>query len=204
MLEEAGVDYELRFVDMFKGAHKQPDMLALNPMGKLPVLTDDDTIITESAAIGLYLADRYAAGRLAPALDDPQRGRYLRWCFFTTSVVEPGVMAKVSGWDCQEERVGWGNHEAMLRTMEHALSQGPYLLGESFSMADLLFGGTLRWMLGVKMLAPRPAFSNYAERLGKRPALQRADAKNAAVREEHGTVAPAECPHGLLSMSRPT
>ncbi len=67
MLEEVGVDYDLRFVDIRKGAQKAPELVALNPMGKLPILTDGDVTVTESAAIGLYLADRYALGKLAPA-----------------------------------------------------------------------------------------------------------------------------------------
>src|SRR5262249_14362831 len=94
MLEEVGAPYELRFVDLMKGAHKTPELLALNPMGKLPILTDGDAVVTESAAIGLYLADRYAYGRLAPKVDDPNRAAYLRWSFFAPSVVEPGAMAK--------------------------------------------------------------------------------------------------------------
>ena len=69
MLEELGVPYKLEFVDVRKSAHKDPDFLALNPMGKLPMLRDGDALITESAAIGMYLADRYAPGRLAPARD---------------------------------------------------------------------------------------------------------------------------------------
>ena len=97
MLEETGVDYELSFVDILKGGQKEPSILALNPMGKLPLLTDGDLVMTESAAIGLYLADRYAPGRLAPKLDAPERGTYLRWSFFAPSVIEPGSMAKTSG-----------------------------------------------------------------------------------------------------------
>jgi hypothetical protein len=57
MLEEVGVAYELRPVDIMKGAQKAPELLALNPMGKLPILTDGDAVVTESAAIALYLAD---------------------------------------------------------------------------------------------------------------------------------------------------
>lgn len=186
MLEEVGADYELRFVDLQKGEHKVPELLALNPMGKLPVLTDGEVVVTESAAIGLYLADRYAPGRLAPALDDPKRGTYLRWSFFAPSVIEPGLMAKAAGWTYKEGQAGWGNHEAMLDAMESALSEGDWVLGESFSMADVIFGGTIRFMLQFEMLEPRAAFTAYAERLGKRPALKRADDKNAAVREERG------------------
>jgi glutathione S-transferase len=184
MLEEVGVEYELRFVDIRAGAQKGPEILALNPMGKLPIVVDGELVMTETAAIGLYLADRYAPGRLAPALDAPARGTYLRWSLFAPSVIEPGLMAKAAGWTVKEGQAGWGNHDAMLDAMESALSGRDYLLGDDFSMADIIFGGTVRFMLGFKMLEPRPVFSAYAERLGARPALQRADAKNAAIREE--------------------
>ena len=66
-LEELGVPYELRFVDIMKGAQKAPDIVALNPMGKVPILTDGDLVVTEAAAIGLYLADRYSLGNRAVA-----------------------------------------------------------------------------------------------------------------------------------------
>jgi glutathione S-transferase len=190
MLEEVGVPYELRFVDIMAGAHKAPDMLALNPMGKLPILTDGDQVVTESAAIAMYLADRYASGRLAPALDDPARGTYLRWSFFAPSVIEPGLMAKGAGWTFKESQAGWGNHDAMLAAITSALEGGPFLLGEKFSMADVVFGGTVRFMLTFKMLEPRPVFTAYSARLAERPALIAAEARNAAVREEHGISLP--------------
>lgn len=186
MLEEIGVPYELRFVDIMAGGQKAPGILAKNPMGKLPILEDGDVVVTESAAIGLYLADRYAAGRLAPLLDDPQRGTYLRWSLFAPSVIEPGLMAKAAGWTYKEGQAGWGNHEAMLTAIESALSGGDFILGDRFSMADVIFGGTVRYMLTFKMLEPRDAFVAYQKRLEARPALQAAEARNAAVREEHG------------------
>jgi glutathione S-transferase len=186
MLEEVGVPYELRFVDLMTGKHKQPDILALNPMGKLPILTDGEALVTESAAIALYLADRYAAGRLAPRLDDPRRGTYLRWTLFAPSVIEPGLMAKAAGWTYKEGQAGWGSYEAMIGAMQAALADREYLLGDQFSMADVIFGGTVRFMLQFKMLEALPVFSAYAERLGARPALKKADARNAAVMEEHG------------------
>jgi glutathione S-transferase len=186
MLEEVGVPYDLRFVDLKTGAHKAPEMLALNPMGKLPILTDGDAVVTEVAAIGLYLADRYAPGTLAPALHDPARGTYLRWSLFAPSVIEPGAMAKAAGWAFKEGQAGWGNHEAMLGAIESAIGDRDYLLGDTFSMADVIFGGTVRYMLTFKLLEPRPQFAAYVERLGARPALVRADERNAAVRKEHG------------------
>jgi glutathione S-transferase len=186
MLEEAGVDYELRFVDILKGAHKADDMVLLNPMGKLPVLVDGDAVVTESAAIGLYLADRYSLGRLAPAFDDPARATYLRWSFFAPSVIEPGSLAKASSWAFKPSQAGWGDYDAMLRAMESALAGREFLLGDRFSMADVIFGGTVRFMLRFKMLEPKPAFTAYSDRLGARPALQRSEAKNLAIAKEHG------------------
>lgn len=186
MLEEVGVPYELRFVDILAGAQKSPELVALNPMGKLPVLEDGGAVVTEVAAIGLYLADRYAPGQLAPALDDPARGTYLRWSVFAPSVIEPGSLAKMAGWQYKPSQAGWGSHEEMLATMERAIGRGPFLLGDTFSMADVIFGGTLRYMLAFKMVEPRPTFTAYADRLAARPAFQRAEARNAAIRAERG------------------
>ena len=186
MLEELGNDYELRFVDTMKGAHKAPEILALNPMGKVPILTDGDVVVTESAAIGLYLADRYSLGKLAPTPDDPARAAYLRWSFFAPSVIEPGMMAKANGWQFRASNAGWGTYESMLAAMESAIAGKTYVLGDRFSMADCIFGGTIRYMLRFKLLEPTPTFSAYAERLAARPAAQRTDARNAAIMKERG------------------
>lgn len=189
MLEEVGAPYELRFVDTMKGAHKAAELVALNPMGKLPILVDGGAVVTESAAIGLYLADRYAPGRLAPALDDAARATYLRWSLFAPSVIEPGSMAKAAQWEFKAAQAGWGDHESMLRAMESAVADRQFLLGDQFSMADVIFGGTIRYMLRFNMLEARPAFVAYSDRLGARPALQRADARNLAIAKEHGLAA---------------
>ncbi|MCK6508163.1 glutathione S-transferase family protein [Myxococcota bacterium] len=186
MLEEVGQPYELRFVDLQRGEQKEDAHKARNPMGKLPVLDDGPVRVAETAAIGLYLADRYAAGRLAPAPDDPDRGAFLRWCFFAPSVVEPACMAHAAGWPFRPGQAGWGSWEELLATLEQGLSPGPWLLGARFSMADVILGATLRWMLGFKMIDPLPALTAYAERLGERPALVAADARNAAVVQERG------------------
>jgi glutathione S-transferase len=191
MLEEVGVPYELRYVDITAGAQKAPELVALNPMGKLPILTEGEVVVTESAAIGLYLADRHAYGRLSPRVDDPARGTYLRWSLFAPSVIEPGAMAKLAGWAFKEGQAGWGSHEAMLAAMESAIAHRSFLLGETFSMADVIFGGTLRYMMQFKMVEARPTFTAYAERLASRPALKRAEARNAAVLQERGLELPS-------------
>jgi len=185
-LEEVGQPYELRFVDLMAGKHKAPDIVALNPMGKLPILTDGDVVVTEGAAISLYLGDRYALGTLAPRPDDPRRGSYLRWSLFAPSVIEPGAMAKLNKWEYRQSQAGWGEYETMVRAMEAALTGRDFILGDTFSIADCIFGGTIRYMLRFKMIEERPLFAAYSERLAQRPALQRADARNASVIAEHG------------------
>ena len=95
-------------------------------------------------------------------------------------------MAKLQNWSFKEGQAGWGNYNSMISAMESALKNGDYILGDSFSMADCIFGGTLRYMMTFKMIEPTPVFTAYAERLNARPALKKAEAKNAAVREERG------------------
>ena len=185
-LEEVGVPYELKVIDITKGDQKKPELMSHNPMGKLPTLVDDGLVVTEGAAIALYLADSYAAGRLSPALDAPERGTYLRWSFFSPGVIEPAVMAKASGWTVREVSAGWGSYDSMLQATESAIADREFVLGDQFSMADVVLGGTLRFMIGFKQIEPSATFSAYITRLEARPALQRAEARNAAMRQQLG------------------
>jgi len=186
MLEELGLPYELRYVDLRTGEQRSPDHQARNRMTKIPVLQDGEATISETAAIGVYLADRYASGRLAPALDAAERGAYLRWCFFAPSVLEPACMAKSSGWTFTPGQAGFGTYENVVATLEEALAEGPWLAGETFSMADIIVGATVRWMVKFNMLERGEHIGAYADRLGERPALGRADAINAGIVAERG------------------
>lgn len=185
MLEEAGVDYTLQFVDIMKGDQKKPEVTKYNAMGKLPTLVDGAAVVTESAAIAMYLADRYAYGRLSPKVEDPARGTYLRWSFFAPSVVEPGVMAHAAKWEFRPGSAGWGDYEAMLSAMEGAVSGG-YILGQQFSMADVVFGGLIDYLIQFKMLEARDSFVKYTKLLHERPAYKKAEEKNAAIVQERG------------------
>ncbi|MDQ3037024.1 MAG: glutathione S-transferase family protein [Myxococcota bacterium] len=181
MLEELGRPYRLEHVELTKGEQKSERLRALNPMGKIPILVDGETIVTETAAIGIYLADRYAPGRLAPALDASQRGKFLRACVFPSAVIEPASLAKMKGWEVPTGQAGFGDYDSMVASLESLLADGPFVLGETFSIADTILGGTVRWMLRFDMLPATPRLTQYAQRLGERPALQTAEAKNAAI-----------------------
>ena len=186
MLEELGLPYQLQFVDVIQGEQSMPDFRQKNPMGKLPTLIDGAVTVTESSAIGMYLADRYSYGNLAPKIDDPARATYLRWIAFAPSVIEPGCYAQMSKWEYKPSQAGWGTYENMLASIEEAIGSGPWILGEKFSMADVIFGGTLRYMLRFKMIDARDSFVAYAARLDARPASIAAEKKNAAIAKEHG------------------
>lgn len=186
MLEETRVEYNVHFIDILKGAQKEPTFIAMNPMGKLPTIVDDGVPITETAAIGLYLADRYAPGRLAPKLTDAARGTYYRWALFGASVVEPCLMAHAAKWEYKPGSAGFGDHASMLASLKSAVGTTDYILGDTFSMADVILGSTIRFMLQFKMLETAPEFTAYVSRLETRPALVAADKRNASIMDEHG------------------
>ena len=100
--------------------------------------------------------------------------------------IEPGAMAKMQKWEFRSGQAGWGDFDAMMKTIDHAIDGRPWLLGDMFSIADVVFGGTLRYMVRFGMLQPSPAIGAYIERLAARPAAQRADARNHAMIQQHG------------------
>lgn len=175
MLEELGVPYKLELIRFDKGENKTPQFLALNPMGKLPTLVDHGVVVTESAAICVYLADNYPRAQLAPALHDPARGAYLRWLFFAAGCLEPAMLDRMFP-RAQAPRPstnGYGSYEDTLNALEHALKPGPYILGDRFSAADVYVGSALGWGLMVKSVEPRPVFETYVAHLRERPAYKR-------------------------------
>ncbi len=102
-------------------------------------------------------------------------------------MIEPGAIAKSQGWAFKPaSQAGWGELASMVAATESAIAGKTYLLGERFSLADVIFGGTVRYMLQFKLLEATPTLSAYAERLGARPAAQRADARNAKIAQQRG------------------
>jgi glutathione S-transferase len=186
MLEELGVPYQLKYVDLNQKEQSGSQFRETNPMGKLPTLVDNGVVVTEASAIGMYLADRFSYGNLAPKIDDPARASYLRWIAFAPAVIEPGCYARMSKWEYSPSQAGWGTYENMLTSIEEAIGEGPWLLGDKFSMADMIFGNTVRFMLRFKMLDARESFVAYADRLSARPGSIAAEGKNAAIAKEHG------------------
>jgi glutathione S-transferase len=175
MLEEVGARYRIELRSFEKREHKSPEYLAINPMGKLPAIEHRGVVVTEAAAICAYLADAFPEARLAPSLEEPARGTYLRWLFFAACCVEPAVVDRMLNRPPAERpgRIGYGTYEQTLDVLEGALAPGPFLLGDRFTAADVYVGSHVRWGLQEKSIDPRPVFLAYAARLGERPAFKR-------------------------------
>ena len=179
MLEELGIGYRT-VLQQYGKSMKSPDYLAINPMGKVPALEHRGVVVTETAAICAYLADAFPDAGLAPALDDPQRGTYLRWMFFAAGPVEAAVAANALGQLPPPEKagvVGYGSYEQTMDALElAAASASPWLLGERVSAADVYVGSQIDFGLAFKSIPERPAFTAWAGRLRGREAYQRARA----------------------------
>lgn len=180
MLEEAGVDYEIERVDI-RDSSAQIDVgfRAASPMRKVPALQDHDVQMAESAAICLYVADRYAPGRLAPAIDHPDRGRFLFWLMYTPAVIEPTMSEKLNKIEPNKTRNGWGDFNTMISSLSTGLGGSPWILGDQFSAADVMLGSSVHFMQLFDLLGDAPVLTEYVERCRERPAFQVAQEKEA-------------------------
>lgn len=175
MLEEAGLDYEMEKVGIRDDDREDsPEFRAASPMGKVPALIDGDCAMSESAAICLYIADRYAPGTLAPALDAPSRGKFLYWLLYTPAVVEPAMSEKFNGVEPNRGRSGWGDFDAMIETWEAGLAGRDWISDDRFTAADVMLGSSAVFLRMFDMLPDSAALNDYADRCLARPAYVKA------------------------------
>ena len=164
MLHEIGEPFEIVPIELKTGEHKRPEFLKINPMGKLPVLSDGDVIVTETPAILTYLADKYPKAGLAPAIDSPEGATYLRWLFFYGSAFEPAINDKFNKVVPLERASPYGSFEAVITTLTDQLAKGPFLLGEKKTVADVLWGGALGWVTMFGLVEKTPLIAGYMQR----------------------------------------
>jgi glutathione S-transferase len=176
LMEETGQPYERVLTDITTGAQKTPEYLAINPMGKVPALKDGDATLAEAAAICAYVAERYPEAKLAPPLGDPRRAKYLQWLFFSPSCIEPALIQIFTKLEVPASTAAWGSATQVFDVLDAALARGPWMLGDTFSAADIVIGSGLNFAVRqFKMVPSRPAFDAYIARCVARPAFQRAE-----------------------------
>jgi glutathione S-transferase len=186
LLEELGADYELRVINMKAGEQRAPAYLAVNPMGKVPAVMHGDALVTEQVAIFLYLADLFPRAQLAPALDDPLRGPYLRWLVYYAAAFEPAIVDRAMEREQAPLAMSpYGDYETMLRTLTDRLAQGRFILGERFSAADILWGTALGWTTMFKLVPETPVLLEYVARINARPSVAQVKARDAELSAAH-------------------
>ena len=187
LMEELGVPYDLQVLNFKQGEQRGAKYLAINPMGKVPAVLHDGALVTEQPAVFMYLADLYPEAGLAPAIGHPLRGPYLRWMVYYGSSFEPAVVDRSQKHaPAPQSTCPYGDFDTMLNTLDTQLSNGPYILGEKFTAADVLWGVALAWTTGFKLVPATPAIQSYVERVNSRPAMVRARAKDAELAAAQG------------------
>jgi glutathione S-transferase len=180
LLEELGAPYTLQVVNMKAGEQRQPDYLAVNPMGKVPAVRHGDALITEQVAVFLYLADLFPEAGLAPPLGDKLRGPYLRWLVFYAACFEPAVIDRAAKHEpAPAAMCPYGDYDTMLKTLTDQLAKGKYLLGERFTAADVLWGTGLGWTTMFKLVPELPVIMEYVNRVRSRAATVKVAALDA-------------------------
>jgi glutathione S-transferase len=161
-LEEIEVPYEYILLDLQAGEHRQPEFLAINPIGKVPVIVDGDFKLWESGAILLYLAEKY--GKMPASLEE--KSIIAQWVLFANSTLGTGIFIEAN-----RER----EMPKLLAPLDRIFESQPFLLGEEFTVADVAVGSILAYIpIMLKLdLSEYGAVVDYIKRMNERPAFQK-------------------------------
>jgi len=183
LLEELGVPYDLHVLDIRTGEQLKPAYLAVNPMGKVPAISHRGVVVTEQAAVALYLGDLFSEAGMAPAINDPRRGAYLRWMVFYGSSFEPALVDHaLKRPPLPRNNAPYADYETVVSIVnEQVRRASPFWLGEQFSVADVLWGSALLWVTSFGIFEKTPDIAAYIERVTSRPAFRKAQADEAAL-----------------------
>jgi glutathione S-transferase len=189
-LEEAGAEYELKLVNTDAGAQRDPAYLKLNPNGKVPTLVVDGTfVLFESAAMAAFIADRHPQAQLVPRPDELARGHFYQWLTHLTNSVQPAMLryyyperhtADANGHEAVQAKAMEEVAALWERIDRHLAANGPFLLGERFSAADIFAYMLSTWQQCCPGTYERfPSLKRLADRVAARPAMQRVIRQNA-------------------------
>ena len=179
-LEECGLKYELLDISLEKGEHKKPDFLKLNPNGSVPTLVDGDTVVWESMAINLYLAEKYGKDLMPTRVEE--RGQVYKWSVWAIATLEPPLVAVFSNRvrlpepERNPAAADAGEQRAieLLHILDHELEGRQFLVGERFTIADLNVGHCVAWanLLAIDMSA-MPNVRKWLAAVTARPGFQK-------------------------------
>ena len=177
LLEEIGAEYDIRFVDIYRQMTQSGARDAANPHpdGKVPALLHGGSLVTESAAIALYLTDLHPEADLGASVGSPERGAYLTWLAWTAGEMEPAFWGKING-EVETDPNAKARYDAAVARLIGALEKGPYLMGERFTAVDVMIASALAW--GREHVPESALIDAYIERATARPANARATAKD--------------------------
>ncbi|RYZ58892.1 MAG: glutathione S-transferase family protein [Proteobacteria bacterium] len=179
LLEEMGVPYENHFLKKAAGEMDSPAYRKLNPMGRTPTLVDGDLVIWESAAICMYLADRYSSGKLAPKIDDVSaRAEYTKWMIWSVGSLEcviARMFTHMTNPTEKAETLAFNKQQSELfkLALNPILSKQDYILKSGFSAADIMLAAVIPGAQEF-LVDGNPPIEAYMARLKKRDAAIRA------------------------------
>jgi glutathione S-transferase len=174
LLEEIGAPYQIETVNIRAEGGVPESYRAIQPNKKVPAIDHDGTIVTERAAICLYLTEQFPDAKLAPAIGDPARAAFLTWLVYCDSVFDPALAARAQGWSYQGSAFSFGSFDDMVANVERTLSSRSFAAGETFTAADTQLASGIYFGIEIlKALPDRPVFRRYLERACGRPAFAR-------------------------------
>jgi glutathione S-transferase len=175
-LRELDAEFEFISVNLMAGEHTRPDFLRLNPAGKIPVLVDGELVLTESAAIVLYLAEKYPEKGLLPT-DLEERAQVYRWLMFAVTELEQPLwrITRHTRLYPEDKRllgdVALASREfvAMAAVLERHMDGRRFIVGDSISAADCVTAYTLDWGNELQLIDDYPLLQAYLGRMYARP-----------------------------------
>ncbi|WP_313620973.1 glutathione S-transferase family protein [Achromobacter sp.] len=185
LLEELGVPYDTEMVSIHghdSTGRMRADYIDIHPHRKVPALVHDGVPVFETPAIALYLTDLFPQAELGPVVGDSQRGPYLTWLAYSTGVFEPAMVERAFKTPHQAA-LGWASADEVEQVLTRVLQTRTFFLGDRFSAVDIVLGGSLQYMMQVKIVPESPVFNAYVERLGDRPAMHRALQRDGDIEE---------------------
>jgi glutathione S-transferase len=175
LLEELELPYAVNFVDLHSPGGAPESYRAIHPHKKVPAVEIDGQVLTERAAITIYLADRFSLGGLAPALDDPRRAAYLKMLVYHDSVLDPSVALHFRKIDHNPSDYSFGAYEDTMRNLKTHFSVHSFAVGDEFTAADTQLASSLGYIIHQLQAVPKePEFLAYLARVAERPAHLRA------------------------------